>query len=117
MMAAWSGHEAVVHQLLAAGARADVEDALGETPLFKAVKGGWEEVVEILLATERVDCNSRNTVGRTPLSRAAQDGYIEVVKLLLAGGADPDIADDNGKIPLQWAEEYGNETLADLLRD
>lgn len=42
------------------------------------------EMVELLLATDKVDVNSKNRDSSTPLSRAARGGHMEVAKPLLA---------------------------------
>lgn len=47
--AAWSGHEAVVSRLLAAGADPDKADAEGRTPLIAAAYMGHAEIVRALL--------------------------------------------------------------------
>jgi len=61
--------------------------------------------VELLLATEGIDPDSKDTRhGRTPLSCAARFGHVAVVKLLLAkDGVDRDSKDFNGRTPLSWA--------------
>ena len=56
---------------------------LGRTPLLYAAWNGHEAVVNLLLATENIDIDSRDNLGQTPLSRAAQNGQ-EVVVVLLA---------------------------------
>jgi ankyrin repeat protein len=47
-----------------------------------AAGSGHEAVVKQLLATKRVDLNSKNKAGRTPLWWAAKNAHEEVVKLL-----------------------------------
>jgi ankyrin repeat protein len=43
----------------------------------------YEAVVKLLLATGKVDVDTKDSVyGRTPLSRAAENGHEAVVKLL-----------------------------------
>jgi ankyrin repeat protein len=66
----------------------------------------YEEVVELLLASNGVHVDSKNTNGRTPLSWAAGKGNYAAVKLLLTkDGIDPDSKDKDGWTPLSWAKE------------
>jgi ankyrin repeat protein len=55
--------------------------------LSYAAQRGYEAIVELLLATGKVDIESRDTnASRTPLSMAAVRGHEAVVRLLLATG-------------------------------
>ena len=79
---------------------------------------GLEAVVELLLAKERVDPDSKdNTYSRTPLSWAARNGHEAVVKLLLAmERVDPDSKDNKySRTPLSYAAENGHEAVVKLL--
>jgi ankyrin repeat protein len=79
---------------------------------------GHEAVVKLLLATGKVDVDSKDTgYGRTPLSWAAEEGHEAVVKLLLATGkVDVDSKDDYSQTPLSWAAEEGHEAVVKLLQ-
>jgi ankyrin repeat protein len=58
-------------------------------------------VVELLLAREGVDPDSKGNCGQTPLSWATENGHETVVELLLAReGVDPDSKDGYGQTPL-----------------
>jgi ankyrin repeat protein/nucleoside phosphorylase len=73
-------------------------------------------LVKVLLATRKVDINSRTKDGRTPLSWAAASGHEAVVKLLLATDrADPDSKDSDGSTPLSRAAANGHEVVVKLL--
>jgi ankyrin repeat protein len=78
---------------------------------------GHEAVVKLLLATGKVDVNSKDTeYGRTPLSWAAERGHEAVVKLLLATGkVDVDSKSNYSRTPLSWAAEEGREAVVKLL--
>ena len=77
---------------------------------------GLEAVVELLLATERVDPDSKDNGGQTPLSWAARNGHEAVVKLLLATErVDPDSKGNDGWTPLSYAAANGHEAVVKLL--
>ena len=102
---------AVVRALVELGADVNWEDDAGRTALFMAAENGHEAVVKLLLATDGVDPDSKDTEwGRTPLSRAAERGHEAVVRLLLAtDGVDPDSEDNEwGWTPLSWAARNGH---------
>jgi ankyrin repeat protein len=87
------------------------------TALFWAAQNGHETVVKLLLATDGIDPDSKDSNNRrTPLSWAAQNGHETVVKLLLAAnGVDPDSKSYFGSTPLSWAAQNGHEAVVKLL--
>jgi ankyrin repeat protein len=74
--------------LLARGARPDLQDNQGNTPLILAASIGWAEGAEALLA-RRANPNLPNNRGETPLILAVQRRDLALVRLLLSRGADP----------------------------
>ena len=62
--------------------QADLRDRDGQTPLLQAAANGHEGVVKALLATGKVEVDSKVGTAGTPLSWAAADGHAGVVKLL-----------------------------------
>ncbi|KND94757.1 Ankyrin repeat domain-containing protein 50 [Tolypocladium ophioglossoides CBS 100239] len=79
-----SRSQCVLRLLLAQGFNAQGRDRDSWTPLLQAAKAGNnKEIVELLLASGRVDPNVKNGKGRSPVVLAAQAGDDEVVKLLL----------------------------------
>jgi ankyrin repeat protein len=75
-------------------------------------------MVKVLLATGKVDVDSKDTWhGQTPLSWAAKGGHEAVVKVLLATGrADVNSKDNSGRTPLSWAAEGEHESVVKLLQ-
>ncbi|KAL8364811.1 hypothetical protein RB595_003878 [Gaeumannomyces hyphopodioides] len=100
------------------GTEIDIGDEKGRTPLSYAVCNGYEAVVKLLLATGRVDVDSKDErYGRTLLSHAAEKGREAIVKLLLATGkVDVDSKDKYyGQTPLSQAADNGHEAIVKLL--
>ncbi|KAJ7372258.1 hypothetical protein OS493_019702 [Desmophyllum pertusum] len=52
----------------------------------------------------------------TPLHLACMSGFIECVKWLIANRAKVEVLDNNGRTPLDIAEEYGHDDLVKLLK-
>ncbi|KAI1357154.1 hypothetical protein F5Y08DRAFT_271388 [Xylaria arbuscula] len=82
-LAAYFGLNEVIATLLKTF-KADIGDSSGQTPVSWAAHNGHEATVKLLLATEKVDPDSKDINGRTPVSWAAQNGHEAIVKLLLA---------------------------------
>ncbi|RYO88653.1 hypothetical protein DL764_008704 [Monosporascus ibericus] len=86
--------------------------AIRSKVLFSATKIGQKSVVEQLLTTGKVDDKD----GLTPLSYAAEYGREAIVKLLVATGkVEVDSKDNDGQTPLSYAAEYGREAIVKLL--
>jgi ankyrin repeat protein len=78
--------------LLNKGARADLQNRDGMTPLALAAQIGWIEGAERLLrGGAKVDFPNRQ--GETPLILAVHNRDIGMVRLLLSRGADPNRGD------------------------
>lgn len=78
--------------LLAKGAKPNLADNRGMTPLMQAVQLRFLEGVQLLLAGG-AEVDRANDSGETPLIRAVQLRDLAMVRLLIARGADPDKAD------------------------
>ena len=74
--------------LLGKGARPDVQDKNGTTPLAVAAQLGWVEGAEMLLRV-RAAVDLPNNRGETPLILAVQKRDAAMVRLLLGKGANP----------------------------
>jgi ankyrin repeat protein len=112
--------------LLEHGARLDITNARGETPLMVAASGGhtaYVGCVRLLLevlrerggAVTASGMNARDGKGRTALIKAAASGEPEIVRLLLAAGAQANLKDNEGKTALDASHEtlsYGDPAEA-----
>lgn len=74
--------------LLARGAKPDIKDADGNTPLILATQIGFAEGADLLLS-RRAQVDATNGQGETPLIIAVQRRDVPLVRLLLAAGANP----------------------------
>ena len=74
--------------LLGKGARPDVQDRNGTTPLGVAAQLGWVQGAEMLLRG-RAAVDMPNNRGETPLILAVQARDAAMVRLLLGKGANP----------------------------
>ncbi|RFU23836.1 hypothetical protein B7463_g12501, partial [Scytalidium lignicola] len=75
-----------------------------------------EAVVELLLAKDDVDINSKDNDGQSPLTWAVQNEHEAIIELLLAkNDVDVNSKDNNGRTPLSFAAENGDEAVVKLL--
>lgn len=109
-------HNDLARALVELGARLDVEDEDGNTPLGKAAAEGLTDLVELMLA-RGADPDGSDTVGLpTPLHLAAEWGGPETIRLLVEHGAEIDsIREDSEETPLMNALSWGKFDSAMLL--
>src|SRR5437867_5800875 len=102
----WAAHRddlAIADLLIRAGARANVADDLGTTPLHVACTNRSGSMVERLLGA---DANPNATLlsGETALMTCARAGEVRAVKALLAHGADVNAKEhEHHQTALMWA--------------
>jgi len=104
--------------LLSKGARPDLLDKHGATPLSIAAQIGWVDGADLLLKMgAKVDYP--NGRGETPLILAVHNRDILMVRLLLGRGADPKRADSvAGYSALDYARQDGRSSaLAKALEE
>jgi uncharacterized protein len=116
--AAKAGDSASIQLLLAHGARPDLPNSLGITPLMAAA-GIGSTTIDIrarfrneqkcitsakLLLASGVDVNATNANGQTALHGAAQSGWNGFVQLLADHGASLSVKDHFGSTPLDFAQ-------------
>jgi len=74
--------------LLGKGARVDLKDNQGNTPLMYAVRSSFLDGARLLIA-KGAQVNAANSLGETPLIIAVQKRDVPMTRLLLTEGADP----------------------------
>lgn len=99
-----SGHEAVVRELLKAGADPGERSwACGRTALIEACAHGGSPMVAEALAMAGAETEAMDLDGMTPLGAAVLAGEREMAEALLRRGADPNGPFEDGVLPLQAA--------------
>ena len=111
----WAAHRddlLAAELLIQAGAKTDILNRYGVTPLLVAATHGSPSMLQTLLAAE-ADPNVSLPEGETPLMRAARSGRAETVAALLASGAVADAREHwRGQTALMWATVEGNTKAA-----
>ncbi|MGD8340551.1 MAG: ankyrin repeat domain-containing protein [Gammaproteobacteria bacterium] len=115
LAAALAGDLTVMHLLLEHGADPHIAAFHGTTPLMAAAGVNWvvsqtyTEGPEALLAAVKLcvelgmDVNAANSMGITAVMGAANRGSDAIIEYLVAEGARLDVADNEGRTPLDWA--------------
>ncbi|KAF3013684.1 hypothetical protein E8E14_000401 [Neopestalotiopsis sp. 37M] len=108
----------IVKILLDEGASINERNRNGDTPLMEACRrrtyelSTTQNVVQLLLESGNDSgINSANKHQSTALTIACQHSSAEIVEKLLKGGAETDIADDDGDTPLILAARHGTEQM------
>ncbi|WP_024468464.1 ankyrin repeat domain-containing protein, partial [Treponema pedis] len=70
------------------GAKPNIKDNYGETPLHVAVRIGMEDNILQQLIEAGADINERNKKGQTPLILAIERNLVNQVKSLIKYGSD-----------------------------
>lgn len=120
LLAGARGRLAILRLTLSAGADLTSTNRYGGTALIPAAHYGHVETVRELLKT-RIDFDHVNRLGWTALLEAIilGDGgpaHTEIVRLLIARGANLQLADAQGVMPLEHAQRRGQLTIAEMLR-
>lgn len=112
VLASQRGRHIAVDALLAAGAKPDATDELGEPALQHAAAAGHLRVIRALVyAGAQLDAKGGEEM-RTALHRAASHGHVAVVDDLMAARADPRSSDAWGRTPQELAEMQGHTEVA-----
>ena len=115
MYATYNVDTDLVRALLDAGARADITNQYGATPLAEAVKLDNEELVGILLDAG-ADPDSPNLDNQTALMLASYIGNLDIADKLIDAGADVNAIETfRHQTALMWAAAENHPDVVDLL--
>jgi len=98
-----NGNKEIVQVLLNNGANVNVQDSSYRTPFQWAVTYNREGIARLLI-------NAKGENGWTPLHWAVYHAKTSMVRLLLKKGARVDITDDQGKTPVDIAQECAEQS-------
>lgn len=111
------GDELAVARLLALGEDPNRKDDLGLTALHGASKKGHSKIVSLLLAAgAETDARALAWKGEAPIHYACKYGHADVVEILLSNRANPTITSQDGRTPLQYAQEKKHAAVEEILR-
>ncbi|XP_077994295.1 mitochondrial disaggregase-like [Glandiceps talaboti] len=111
-----SGKLEAAKVLIQHGADRNQRNDWGDTMIIRAARWGQQEVVKYLLETDQyIDVNTMNYDGCTALHMAALYGSLPVCKTLLEYGAHPSAQNNNGRTPVDYAQEEGHGEISDFL--
>lgn len=95
----------MVAQLVWNGADVNLSNPItGVTPLMDAAFKGYEDIMQILLQTGKVEVDKQNQNGVSALLLAVRGGHTAVVRSLLKAGANANLATRMRITPLSEAE-------------
>jgi ankyrin repeat protein len=116
-VAALMGDKDLIESLADKGADPSNGGGAGETPLHAAIAEGHLGAAKLLIG-KGADVNAKNTrSGRTPLHFLASfKDDRELAELMITKGADVNAMDKDGRTPLSYAVEKGNNAVAEVLR-
>jgi len=120
-LSAFFGKQAVLETLVARGADVNLpsRNPMKVRPIHSAV-AHHDPVVALQMAQvlldNGVDVNVTQTGGFTPLHEAANHGNIEMVRLLIHHGANKTARSDDGRTPLDIAQQGHHDDVVALLQ-
>ena len=97
------------------GASVRAVDSNGESPLHHAARGRCLSCIRTLLRQPREDPDWIDFLGNTPLHTACQAGSHTAVRFMLTSGADPDIKNRYGDMPIDLVSR-DNSRLRSLIQ-
>ena len=89
----------------------NIQNQARESALWYAIHYGTFSAVKSVLNQPNVQVDIKHKHGRTALHLAVFAGRIGLVHLLLSRGSDPDLQDDSGHSPWDWACRFNRPVM------
>ena len=90
-------------------------DDKGRSALWYSADGGLEQTSAALIASGKIDLNSKDSRGHSALAQAVRNGHTAIVRQLIDQGADINIRTNAGNTLLMLAILARNPDIAQLL--
>jgi ankyrin repeat protein len=90
-------------------------DDKGRSALWYSADGGLEKTSATLIASGKIDLNSKDSSGHSALAQAVEKGHIAIVRQLVDQGADINIRTNAGNTVLMLAILAKNSDIVQLL--
>ena len=103
MLASWFGKVDAIKVLLSAGADRIIKDAIGNTWIHYAIRGGCSKEVLQSIIDQGADVNATNKKNVTSLMLASEKKNVDAMNVLLRAGADRTIKDADGDTWIHYA--------------
>ncbi len=107
-----TGQLAMVRNLINSGAKINVLNQDGLTPLYLAVKKGNPDVVKLLVEHGAFINTAEKNLGYSELMLAVALGKKDIADYLIKNGADVNMKNKEGKSALDLAWNYGHKQIA-----
>ncbi|KIL84992.1 hypothetical protein FAVG1_11863 [Fusarium avenaceum] len=103
-IAASRGFDSIISRLMDANATPELIDINGDTALHTAASRGFMSVCSLLIQSGSTPgINAQNLKGETPIYQAAMAGHVAVIEFLLEIGANCELSNSEGILPLHQA--------------
>lgn len=114
-LAAKKGHTKIANYFVSSKADITQKTNKGKTALALAVESESKKIVEMLLEEDILDMADEK--GKTPLHKAMEKNFLEIGLALINAGADPDLKDNKGKTPYDYAKSGRAREILDKGRE